>query len=131
MFSRNFIYLFIFTGGEKHINDPSSIALLQEATKYDNKSAFEKYVQASMESIRDCTLRGQLDFVTDREPIDINEVESASNIVKRFATGAMSFGSISIEAHTTLVNFRKNNHYFYRQFHEILIFTNFLGSCNE
>ena len=106
MFSRNFIYLFIFTGGEKHINDPSSIALLQEATKYDNKSAFEKYVQASMESIRDCTLRGQLDFVTDREPIDINEVESATNIVKRFATGAMSFGSISIEAHTTLVNFR-------------------------
>ena len=97
-------YLFFFTGGEKHINDPSSIALLQEATKYDNKSAFEKYVQASMESIRDCTLRGQLDFVTDREPIDINEVESASNIVKRFATGAMSFGSISIEAHTTLVN---------------------------
>ena len=65
-----------------------------------------------MESIRDCTLRGQLDFVTDREPIDINEVESASNIVKRFATGAMSFGSISIEAHTTLVNFRKNDHYF-------------------
>ena len=122
MFSRNFIYLFIFTGGEKHINDPSSIALLQEATKYDNKSAFEKYVQASMESIRDCTLRGQLDFVTDREPIDIIEVESAANIVKRFATGAMSFGSISIEAHTTLVNFRKNNHHFYRQFHEILIF---------
>ena len=86
-----------------------------------------------MARIRDCTLRGQLDFVTDREPIDINEVESAANIVKRFATGAMSFGSISIEAHTTLVNFRKYNHYFYRQFqfHEILIFTNFLGSCNE
>ena len=103
MFSRNFFFIL---GGEKHINDPSSIALLQEATKYDNKSAFEKYVQASMESIRDCTLRGQLDFVNDREPIDVNEVESAANIVKRFATGAMSFGSISIEAHTTLVNFR-------------------------
>lgn len=93
--------LFVFPG-EKHINDPESIALLQEATKHDNKSAFDKYVDAAMRSVRECTLRGQLDFVTNQKPIDISEVESAANIVKRFATGAMSFGSISIEAHTTL-----------------------------
>ena len=90
------------SGGEKHINDPESIAALQEATKNKNKSAYEKYVDAAMKTVRDCTLRGQLDFVKDRQPIDIDEVEPAVNIVKRFATGAMSFGSISIEAHQTL-----------------------------
>ena len=90
------------SGGEKHINDPESIAALQEATKHKNKSAYQKYVDAAMKTVRDCTLRGQLDFVKDRQPIDIDQVEPAVNIVKRFATGAMSFGSISIEAHTTL-----------------------------
>ena len=99
---RNPGFLHYRSGGEKHINDPESIALLQEATKHDNKSAFDKYVDAAMRSVRECTLRGQLDFVTNQKPIDISEVEPAANIVKRFATGAMSFGSISIEAHTTL-----------------------------
>ncbi|XP_026682122.1 glutamate synthase 1 [NADH], chloroplastic-like [Diaphorina citri] len=55
-----------------------------------------------MESVKYSTLRGQLDFVTHDKPVDISEVEPAAEIVKRFATGAMSFGSISIEAHTTL-----------------------------
>lgn len=56
-----------------------------------------------MEMIRACTLRGQLELVQKPEKsIPIEEVEPASEIVKRFATGAMSFGSISIEAHTTL-----------------------------
>ena len=55
-----------------------------------------------MTSIKDCTLRGQLDIVFPEQGIDISEVEPAANIVKRFATGAMSFGSISLEAHTTL-----------------------------
>jgi len=91
------------SGGEKHINDPSSIALLQEATKHENKNAFEKYCEAAMKSVRECTLRGQLDINFPEDGgIDISEVEPAANIVKRFATGAMSFGSISLEAHTTL-----------------------------
>jgi glutamate synthase (NADPH/NADH) len=55
-----------------------------------------------MKSIRDCTLRGQLEFVELSNSIDIEEVEPWTDIVKRFATGAMSFGSISIEAHSTL-----------------------------
>ena len=56
-----------------------------------------------MSSIRDCTLRGQLDFLElSHNAIDINEVEPWTEIVKRFATGAMSFGSISMEAHSTL-----------------------------
>jgi len=90
------------SGGEKHVNDPASIALLQEATKHENKSAYQKYCDAAMSSIKDCTLRGQLEVAFPETGIDISEVEPAENIVKRFATGAMSFGSISLEAHTTL-----------------------------
>ena len=61
------------------------------------------YRQAEMKSIRDCTLRGQLEFIEiSNASIDIDEVEPWTEIVKRFATGAMSFGSISIEAHSTL-----------------------------
>lgn len=55
-----------------------------------------------METMSSCTLRGQLELVAADSPIDLSEVESAASIVKRFATGAMSFGSISLEAHTTL-----------------------------
>jgi glutamate synthase (NADPH/NADH) len=90
------------SGGEKHINDPVSIGNLQEAVKNNSKTAYEKYVESAMESVRGCALRGQLDLVYTDVPIDIAEVEPAAEIVKRFATGAMSFGSISHEAHTTL-----------------------------
>ena len=55
-----------------------------------------------MKSIRDCTLRGQLEFIELSNSINIDEVEPWTEIVKRFATGAMSFGSISYEAHSTL-----------------------------
>lgn len=89
-------------GGEGHINEPGSIASLQEASINNNKNAFVQFRDSTLESVRQCTLRGQLEFVDDREKIDINEVEAASEIVKRFATGAMSFGSISLEAHSTL-----------------------------
>ncbi|XP_017862356.1 PREDICTED: glutamate synthase 1 [NADH], chloroplastic isoform X4 [Drosophila arizonae] len=89
-------------GGEAHINEPSSIGSLQEAAVNNNKNAFEAFKKTTLESVKNCALRGQLEFVTDREKIDISEVEPASEIVKRFATGAMSFGSISLEAHQTL-----------------------------
>lgn len=55
-----------------------------------------------MEAVQACTLRGQLQLVKCKKPIPIGEVEPAAEIVKRFATGAMSFGSISLEAHQTL-----------------------------
>lgn len=89
-------------GGESHINAPSSIASLQEATANNDKNAFVAYRESTLQSVRDCTLRGQLEFIECNDKIDISEVEPASEIVKRFATGAMSFGSISLEAHTTL-----------------------------
>ncbi|KAH8320269.1 hypothetical protein KR067_012968 [Drosophila pandora] len=89
-------------GGEAHINEPSSIGSLQEAAVNKNLDAFEAFKKTTLDSVKKCALRGQLEFVTDRQKIDISEVEPASEIVKRFATGAMSFGSISLEAHQTL-----------------------------
>ncbi|XP_048484949.1 glutamate synthase [NADH], amyloplastic isoform X2 [Plutella xylostella] len=89
-------------GGEKHINDPMSIANLQEAATGKSASAYDKYRESALESVRACTLRGQLELVKLDEPVPIDEVEPATEILKRFATGAMSFGSISLEAHTTL-----------------------------
>lgn len=55
-----------------------------------------------MESVRNCMLRGRLNLRTLDQPLPLSEIEPASEIVKRFATGAMSFGSISLEAHQTL-----------------------------
>ncbi|KAK0097828.1 hypothetical protein PV326_013412 [Microctonus aethiopoides] len=89
-------------GGEKHINDPVSISNLQESVTNKNLNAYENYRKSSMESVQSCTLRGQLELRKSDNPVPIDEVEPASEIVKRFVTGAMSFGSISIEAHSTL-----------------------------
>uniref|UniRef100_T1IMC7 glutamate synthase (ferredoxin) n=1 Tax=Strigamia maritima TaxID=126957 RepID=T1IMC7_STRMM len=90
------------SGGERHINEPMNIANIQEAAKSNDINAYDKFVASCMESIRACTLRGQLELVYSDKAIDISEVEPAVEIVKRFATGAMSFGSISMEAHTAL-----------------------------
>jgi glutamate synthase (NADPH/NADH) len=89
-------------GGEKHMNDPMTIANLQDASRENSVDAFRKFCDSAQESSRHCTLRGQLDFVTNGGAVDISQVESAASIVKRFCTGAMSFGSISYETHTTL-----------------------------
>ncbi|KAG8238838.1 hypothetical protein J437_LFUL018601 [Ladona fulva] len=89
-------------GGERHINEPLGIANLQEAAVNKSKNAYDKFRESTMNSLRACTLRGQLDIVSSDKPVDLSEVEPASEIVKRFATGAMSFGSISLEAHQTL-----------------------------
>lgn len=90
-------------GGVKHINDPSAIANLQDFVRNKNNDAWVKYVEKEMAVIRDCTLRGllELDFENSIE-IPIDEVEPWTVIAKRFTSGAMSYGSISAEAHTTL-----------------------------
>lgn len=89
-------------GGEGHINEPASIASLQDAAVNKNFNAYEQFKKSTLASVALCTLRGQLEIIKTRPKIDIAEVEPASEIVKRFATGAMSFGSISLEAHQTL-----------------------------
>ncbi|KAK9746909.1 Glutamine amidotransferases class-II [Popillia japonica] len=89
-------------GGEKHINEPASIAALQEAAVSKSKNAYEKFRESTMQSVRNCLLRGRLELRTLDQPLPLSEIEPASEIVKRFATGAMSFGSISIESHQAL-----------------------------
>ncbi|MEO1259077.1 MAG: glutamate synthase large subunit [Bacteroidota bacterium] len=88
--------------GEYHLFNPQSIHLLQYSTRKNDYKAFKKYTKIINEQgEKACTLRGLLDF-KKRKPVPLEEVEPVENILKRFATGAMSFGSISHEAHSTL-----------------------------
>ncbi|KAF1990650.1 glutamate synthase [Aulographum hederae CBS 113979] len=90
-------------GGEPHINDPTSIANIQDAVRTKNDKSYEAYAKSEYEQIKNCTLRGLLDFTFDeRAPIPVDQVEPWTEIVRRFVTGAMSYGSISMEAHSTL-----------------------------
>lgn len=90
--------------GEKHLFNPTTISLLQESTRNKNYDQFKEYASAVDKQGDDAaTLRSQFIFVPKESgPISIDDVESAEQILKRFATGAMSFGSISHEAHSTL-----------------------------
>ena len=87
--------------GEEHRYNPKTIHLLQESTKRGDYEMFKEYTRLADEEEHGY-LRSLLDFSYDREPIPIEKVESVDNIVKRFKTGAMSYGSISQEAHETL-----------------------------
>ncbi|GJM34772.1 MAG: glutamate synthase [Saprospiraceae bacterium] len=88
--------------GEAHTFSPQTIHLLQYSTRKNDYGAYKKYAKLINEQNRKAlTLRGLLSF-RKSTPINIDEVEPVENIFKRFATGAMSFGSISHEAHTTL-----------------------------
>ena len=89
--------------GEFHLFNPQTIHLLQHATSTNDYATFKKYSKlVNDQSEKACTLRSLLEFKRNRTAISIDEVEPAENIYKRFATGAMSFGSISHEAHSTL-----------------------------
>nr|WP_241558490.1 glutamate synthase large subunit [Paracnuella aquatica] len=89
--------------GEYHLFNPQTIHLLQYSTRLNDYNTFKKYSKLVNEQTeKAATLRGLFQFKRNRPSISIDEVESAENIYKRFATGAMSFGSISHEAHSTL-----------------------------
>ena len=90
--------------GEPHLFDPETVFTLQHATRTKRFDVFKRYTaRVDDQSRRLMTLRGLFSFKTEmRKPIPIEEVERASEILKRFATGAMSYGSISQEAHETL-----------------------------
>jgi glutamate synthase (NADPH/NADH) large chain/glutamate synthase (ferredoxin) len=92
--------------GEHHMWNPETIAALQHAVRDTNGTSQQKYDEYSKmvneHATRKATLRGLLKFRDDLEPIGLDEVEPAQEIVKRFATGAMSLGSISTEAHENL-----------------------------
>ncbi len=89
--------------GEFHLFNPQTIHLLQYSTRMNEYNTFKKYSKlVNDQAEKAATLRGLFQFKRIRPAISINEVEPAENIYHRFATGAMSFGSISWEAHTTL-----------------------------
>jgi len=90
--------------GEEHMWSPDAIAKLQHSTRANSWSTYKEYAQLiNDQSRRHMTLRGLFEFKIDpSRAIPVDEVESAKEIVKRFATGAMSMGSISTEAHATL-----------------------------
>jgi glutamate synthase (NADPH) large chain len=90
--------------GEEHMWTPDAIAKLQHSTRANNWNTYKEYAQIiNDQSKRHLTLRGLFEFKIDpAKAIPVEEVESAKEIVKRFATGAMSLGSISTEAHATL-----------------------------
>jgi len=88
--------------GEQHLWNPTTIARLQHAVKYADNQAYDDYAKAvNQQAQKLYTLRGLFEFV-DGNPIQIEQVEPASEIVKRFCTGAISHGSISKEAHECL-----------------------------
>ena len=89
--------------GEPHLFDPETVFRLQHSTRSGRYDIFKQYTQAvDDQSTRLMTLRGLFELRPDRPPVPLDEVEPASEIVKRFSTGAMSYGSISQEAHETL-----------------------------
>ena len=89
--------------GEYHMWNPDTIGRLQHATKSNSYETYREFAEYANEFSRKlCTIRGLLDFKTSDTPIPLDEVETAGEIVKRFATGAISLGSISREAHETM-----------------------------
>ena len=88
--------------GEEHLYNPCTIHMLQQSTRLGNYEMFKQYTDMVNEEGAHINLRGQLDFNYPKKGIPIEEVESVDEIVQRFKTGAMSYGSISKEAHETL-----------------------------
>ena len=89
-------------GGEDHLYNPQTIHLLQQAVRWEDYGLFKQYTALVDDETKPHTLRGLMEMKYLGEPIPLEEVESEDSIVKRFKTGAMSYGSISQEAHETL-----------------------------
>ena len=90
------------SGADPHLYNPATIHLLQEATRRGDYELFKQYTDLVNKEEREITLRGLMDFNYPKKGIPLEEVESVDSIVQRFKTGAMSYGSISQEAHETL-----------------------------
>lgn len=89
--------------GEQHLFNPQTIHLLQNATRKNDYNTYKQYSKLVNEQTKQAyTIRGLFEFNYNRPAVPLEEVESIDSILKRFATGAMSFGSISHEAHSTL-----------------------------
>lgn len=90
-------------GGENHLWTPASIALLQRAVRNNDENSYKAFAESVNNQARHlCTLRGLFKFKPVYKPVPLDEVESEDSIVKRFVSGAMSFGALSPEAHETI-----------------------------
>ena len=90
-------------GGERHMWDPQAISDIQLATRTNNYQSYKQFADhMNNDAITRCSIKGLLTFKDNLDSIPLDQVEPASEIVKRFCTGAMSFGSISAEAHESL-----------------------------
>ncbi len=90
------------SGGEEHLYNPQTIHMLQQATRRGDYDMFKQYTKMVDEEGEKINLRGQMEFNYPKKSVPLDEVESVDSIVTRFKTGAMSYGSISKEAHETL-----------------------------
>ena len=91
------------SSGEKHAWNPHNIANIQKAARQGDKQAYREFSKlVNEQTTRECHLRGMLKFKTGRTAVPLEEVDSVESILRRFCTGAMSYGSISAEAHETL-----------------------------
>ena len=90
------------SGKEEHRYNPKTIHLLQLAARTGNYDLYKEYSDAIHHEVGLINLRGLMDFKYAKKPLPLEKVESAESIMKRFKTGAMSYGSISQEAHETL-----------------------------
>ena len=90
------------SGGEEHLYNPQTIHMLQQSSRRGDYGLFKQYTKMVDKEGEKINLRGQLDFNYPAKGIPLDQVESAESIVTRFKTGAMSYGSISKEAHETL-----------------------------
>ena len=90
------------SGGEEHLYNPQTIHMLQQSTRRGDYEMFKQYTKMVDEEGEKINLRGQLDFNFPKKSVPLDEVESVDSIVTRFKTGAMSYGSISKEAHETM-----------------------------
>lgn len=90
------------SGKEEHLYNPQTIYTLQQATRTSDYDLYKKYSHMISEELEPVNIRGLFDFNYAENPVPLEEVESVDSIVKRFKTGAMSYGSISQEAHEAL-----------------------------
>ena len=90
------------SGGEEHLYNPQTIHMLQQSTRRGDYEMFKQYTEMVDEEGEKINLRGQLNFNFPKKSVPLDEVESVDSIVTRFKTGAMSYGSISKEAHETM-----------------------------
>ena len=110
------------SGADDHLYNPATIHLLQQSTQRGDYNLFKQYTALVDEEEKNTNIRGLMDFNYPKKGVKLEEVESVDSIVTRFKTGAMSYGSISKEAHETLAIAMNHLHSFFFTFHACSVY---------